>query len=94
MRAGSQANRKLVTGEDPGTFRRSYETNVFGAVAVTNAFRPALRRSAHPRIVNSSGGTAALAASAGQAEGIIASARGPSGALGAYRSSKTALNVR
>ena len=73
---------------------RLFATNVFGAVAVTNAFRPALRRSAHPRIVNSSGGTAALAASAGQAEGIIASARGPSGALGAYRSSKTALNVR
>jgi NAD(P)-dependent dehydrogenase (short-subunit alcohol dehydrogenase family) len=36
--------------EDPGTFRRIYETNVFGTVAVTNAFLPALRRSAswHP----------------------------------------------
>ena len=39
-------------------FRRTYETNVFGVVAVTNAFLPALRRSAHPRVVNISSGTA------------------------------------
>ncbi|HTU75020.1 MAG TPA: SDR family NAD(P)-dependent oxidoreductase, partial [Trebonia sp.] len=81
-----------VTDEDPGTFRRIYETNVFGVVAVTNAFLPALRRSAHPRIVNISSGTASIAASAGQAEGVIAFASRPTGALGAYRSSKTALN--
>lgn len=81
-----------VTEEDPDTFRRIYETNVFGVVAVTNAFLSALRRSAHPRIVNISSGTASLAASAGQAEGIIAFASGPTGSLGAYRSSKTALN--
>jgi NAD(P)-dependent dehydrogenase (short-subunit alcohol dehydrogenase family) len=30
-------------------FRRTYETNVFGVIAVTNAFLPALRRSAHLR---------------------------------------------
>jgi NAD(P)-dependent dehydrogenase (short-subunit alcohol dehydrogenase family) len=83
---------KPVTEEDPDTFRRIYETNVFGVVAVTNAFLPALRRSAHPRIVNISSGTASLAASAGQAGGIIAFAGRPSGSLGAYRSSKTALN--
>jgi NAD(P)-dependent dehydrogenase (short-subunit alcohol dehydrogenase family) len=65
---------------------------VFGVVAVTNAFLPALRRSAHPRIVNVSSGTASLAASTGQATGIIAFASRPSGAFGAYRSSKTALN--
>jgi NAD(P)-dependent dehydrogenase (short-subunit alcohol dehydrogenase family) len=81
-----------VTEEDPDTFRRIYETNVFGVVAVTNAFLPALKRSAHPRIVNISSGTASLAASAGQAEGIIAFANRPTGAMGAYRSSKTALN--
>ena len=46
--------------EDVGTFRRIYETNVFGVVAVTNAFLPALRRSAHPRIVNISSGTGSL----------------------------------
>ena len=81
-----------MTEEDPDTFRRIYETNVFGVVAVTNAFLPALRRSAHPRIVNVSSGTASLAASAGRAEGIIAFANRPTGAMGAYRSSKTALN--
>lgn len=83
---------KPVTEEDPDTFRRVYETNVFGVVAVTNAFLPALRRSAHPRIVNISSGTASLAASTGQAEGIIVFSSRPSGALGAYRSSKTAVN--
>ncbi len=41
-------------------FRRTYETNVFGVVAVTNAFLPALRRSPRPRIVNVSSGTASL----------------------------------
>jgi len=88
----STGGQKSVTEEDPDTFRRIYETNVFGVVAVTNAFLPALRRSAHPRIVNISSGTASLAASTGQAEGIIVFASRPTGALGAYRSSKTALN--
>jgi NAD(P)-dependent dehydrogenase (short-subunit alcohol dehydrogenase family) len=88
----SSGEPKPVTDEDTDTFRRIYETNVFGVVAVTNAFLPALRRSAHPRIVNISSGTASLAASAGQAEGVIVFASRPTGALGAYRSSKTALN--
>ena len=88
----SSGEPKPVTDEGLDTFRRIYETNVFGVVAVTNAFLPALRRSAHPRIVNISSGTASLAASAGQAEGIIVFASRPTGALGAYRSSKTALN--
>src|SRR5579863_413428 len=90
--AGVSGDGKTADREDLSTFRRIYETNVFGAVAVTNAFLPALRRSAHPRIVNISSGTASLAASAGQAEGIIAFASRPTGAFGAYRSSKTALN--
>jgi NAD(P)-dependent dehydrogenase (short-subunit alcohol dehydrogenase family) len=81
-----------VTEEDVAAFRLLYETNVFGLVAVTNAFLPTLKRSAHPRIVNISSGTASLAASAGQAEGIISFASGPTGAMGAYRSSKTAVN--
>ncbi|WP_432824416.1 SDR family NAD(P)-dependent oxidoreductase [Dactylosporangium sp. CA-092794] len=63
-------------------FRATYETNVFAVLAVTNAFLPALRRSAHPRIVNISSGTASLAQAAG---------RPGSGA--AYRSSKAALNA-
>jgi NAD(P)-dependent dehydrogenase (short-subunit alcohol dehydrogenase family) len=72
--------------EDVDTFRRIYETNVFGAVAVTNAFLPALRQSAHPRIVNISSGT-----------GSLTWTTGPQfphrGTYAAYRSSKTALNA-
>jgi len=83
---------KDVTEEDPEEFRRVYETNVFGVVAVTNAFLPTLRRSAHPRIVNISSGTASIAASAGHGEGVVAFASRPTGTLAAYRSSKTALN--
>ena len=41
-----------VTETDVEVFRRTYGTNVFGVVAMTNAFLPALRRSAHRRIVN------------------------------------------
>ncbi|MGY5121360.1 SDR family oxidoreductase [Streptomyces sp. 900105755] len=82
-----------VTGAPSETgiedFRQTYETNVFGVVAVTNAFLPALRRSAHPRVVNVSSGTASLAWSAGPnpqfAHGSPRSA--------AYRSAKTALNA-
>jgi NAD(P)-dependent dehydrogenase (short-subunit alcohol dehydrogenase family) len=71
----SSGDPKQVTDEDPATFRRIYETNVFGVVAVTNAFLPALRRSAHPRIVNISSGTASIAASGGQAEGAAGAVR-------------------
>ena len=72
--------------QDVDTFRRIYETNVFGVVAVTNAFLPALRRSAHPRIVNISSGTGSLTWSTG--------AQFPHrGTYAAYRSSKTALNA-
>lgn len=90
--AGISGERRLVTDEDQGTFRRIYETNVFGVVAVTNAFLPVLRRSAHPRIVNMSSGTGSLAASAGQAPGVMAFAQRPTGDFGAYRTSKAALN--
>ena len=82
-----------VTGTPAETgveyFRQTYEANVFGVVAVTNAFLPALRRSAHPRVVNVSSGTASLTWSTRPnpqfTEGVPRSA--------AYRSSKTALNA-
>ena len=70
-------------------FRRTYETNVFGVVTVTNAFLPALRRSPHPRVVNVSSGTASLTWSTGPNPQF---AHGSGGAA-AYRSSKTALNA-
>jgi NAD(P)-dependent dehydrogenase (short-subunit alcohol dehydrogenase family) len=84
--AGISGDGETADHEDIGTFRRIYETNVFGAVAVTNAFLPALRRSAHPRIVNISSGT-----------GSLTWATGPQfphrGTYAAYRSSKAALNA-
>ncbi|TCR15396.1 SDR family oxidoreductase [Streptomyces sp. BK205] len=70
-------------------FRRTYETNVFGVVAVTNAFLPALRRSPHPRIVNISSGTASLTWSTNPNPQFTPG----NGAAAAYRSSKAALNA-
>ena len=73
---------------DVDSFRRTYETNVFGVIEVTNAFLPALRRSAKPRIVNISSGTGSLAWSTGTELRFS-----PVGGGAAYRSSKTALNA-
>jgi len=81
-----------VTETDVETFRRSYETNVFGVVAVTNAFLPALRRSTHPRIVNISSGTGSLTWSTSPNPQFDYQAAG-TGSGAAYRSSKTALNA-
>ena len=81
-----------VTETDVDVFRRTYETNVFGVVAVTNAFLPALRRSAHPRIVNISSGTGSLTWSTGPNPQFDYQAAG-TGSGAAYRSSKTALDA-
>lgn len=90
--AGISLDSGPVTEADPAMFRRTYETNVFGVVAVTNAFLPALRRSAHPRIVNISSGTGSLTWSTGPNPQFDYRAAGTGGAA-AYRSSKTALNA-
>jgi len=76
---------------DAESFRRIYETNVFGVVEVTNAFLPQLRRSDEARIVNISSGTGSLsrATTASPGRGIV----GSKGGAAAYRSSKTALNA-
>jgi NAD(P)-dependent dehydrogenase (short-subunit alcohol dehydrogenase family) len=81
-----------VTHTDVEVFRRTYETNVFGVVTVTNAFLPALRRSAHPRIVNVSSGTGSLTWSTGPNPQFDYQAAG-TGSGAAYRSSKAALNA-
>jgi NAD(P)-dependent dehydrogenase (short-subunit alcohol dehydrogenase family) len=81
-----------VTETDIEAFRRTYETNVFGVLAVTNAFLPALRRSPHPRIVNISSGTGSLSWSTGPNPQFDYQAAG-TGSGAAYRSSKTALNA-
>lgn len=81
--AGISGESRTPDQADAAEFRRIYETNVFGVVTVTNAVLPALRRSAHPRIVNISSSTGSLnrAAAAG------------TGGFAAYRSSKAALNA-
>ncbi|HEY0804993.1 MAG TPA: SDR family oxidoreductase [Pseudonocardiaceae bacterium] len=77
---------------DVDSFRRTYETNLFAVIAVTNAFLPALRRSPRPRIVNISSGTGSLAWSTGTDTGSQITFS-PTGSGAAYRSSKTALNA-
>jgi NAD(P)-dependent dehydrogenase (short-subunit alcohol dehydrogenase family) len=84
--AGISGENRTADQEDLATFRRIYETNVFGTVAVTNAFLPALRRSAHPRVVNISSGTGSLTWSTGPEFPHR-------GSFAAYRSSKTALDA-
>jgi len=85
--AGISGDASTPDQEDADTFRRIYETNVFGVVAVTNAFLPALRRSAHPRIVNISSGTGSLTWATDP------QSRHWSARHAAYRSSKAALNA-
>jgi NAD(P)-dependent dehydrogenase (short-subunit alcohol dehydrogenase family) len=67
-------------------FRETYEVNVFGPVAVTEAFLPLLRRSPRARIVNVSTRMGSLADHSDPAS--------PYAGVGvpAYRSSKAALN--
>lgn len=81
-----------ITEVDAEVFRRTFETNVFGVVAVTNAFLPALRRSARPRIVNISSGTGSLTWSTQENPQFDFRAAGM-GRGAAYRSSKTALDA-
>lgn len=90
----NNAGISLDTGSTPDdtdidTFRRTYETNVFGVATVINAFLPLLRRSAQPRIVNISSGTGSLTWSTGPNPQF----KFGSGGGAAYRSSKTALNA-
>ncbi|MFD1722358.1 SDR family NAD(P)-dependent oxidoreductase [Amnibacterium endophyticum] len=89
--AGVNPGGEDVAGTSLDQLRRTYETNVFGLVAVTQAFLPALQRSAHPRIVNISSGTGSLTwSSSANPQFDWERARG--GGL-AYRSSKAAVNA-
>ncbi|WP_042373384.1 SDR family oxidoreductase [Streptacidiphilus neutrinimicus] len=87
--AGMMADGSTAPDAELDAFRRTFETNVFGVLTVTNAFLPALRRSPAPRIVNISSGTGSLAWSADPAREFALAA----GSGAAYRSSKTALNA-
>ncbi|QIS42104.1 SDR family NAD(P)-dependent oxidoreductase [Clavibacter capsici] len=80
-----------ITGTSLEQLRAAYETNVFGLIAVTQAFLPALRRSAHARIVNVSSGTGSLTWNSGPNPQFDWE-RVQGGGV-AYRSSKTAVNA-
>jgi NAD(P)-dependent dehydrogenase (short-subunit alcohol dehydrogenase family) len=67
--------------------RQTYETNVFGVVALTHALLPLLRRSAAPRIVNLSSGLGSMTANVEDFERLASYQRL------AYGSSKAALNA-
>jgi len=66
--------------------RETFETNVFGVVATTNAFLPLLRRSTSARIVNISSGLGSISR---LADSVLTGA-GRNAA--AYQASKAALN--
>ncbi|WP_406463009.1 SDR family NAD(P)-dependent oxidoreductase [Streptomyces sp. NBC_01622] len=87
--AGIMSGASPAPEADLDDVRRTYETNVFGVLAVTNAFLPALRRSPRPRVVNISSGTGSLTWSADPDREFARH----SGSGAAYRSSKTALNA-
>ena len=76
------------TQVSPEQVRLVVETNVIGAIRVTNALLPLLRRSASPRIVNMSSGVGSLARQTAHPD------EGSTGPIsGAYSPSKTFLNA-
>lgn len=77
---------KQPSEADIDLLRQTYETNVFGTVAITNAMLPLVRKSDAGRIVNQSTGLASFALSAGPKAPLF------SMRLLAYNSSKAALN--
>ncbi|MEU8300364.1 SDR family NAD(P)-dependent oxidoreductase [Micromonospora sp. NPDC048909] len=81
--AGISSGYDTPSRTSPEDLRRTYETNVFGVVAVTNAFLPVLLRSPSPRIVNVSSEVGSL---------TLMRNRIPIN-VGAYQSSKAALNA-
>lgn len=89
--AGVNPGGEDVTGTTVDQLQTAYETNVFGLVAVTQSFLPALARSAHPRIVNVSSGTGSLTWNS-TPNPQFDWQRVQGGGI-AYRSSKTAVNA-
>jgi NAD(P)-dependent dehydrogenase (short-subunit alcohol dehydrogenase family) len=85
--AGIAISRDAPSATSPEVMRRTYETNVFGVVSLTNAMLPLLRRAPAARVVNISSGL-----------GSVALASDPQGPwwetnLLSYNSSKAALNM-
>jgi NAD(P)-dependent dehydrogenase (short-subunit alcohol dehydrogenase family) len=83
--AGIMPNEKAKASELPlATWRETFDTNVFGVVAVTQALLPLLRKSEAARIVNLSSILGSL---------NFTSAPGAGASSAAYRASKSALNA-
>jgi NAD(P)-dependent dehydrogenase (short-subunit alcohol dehydrogenase family) len=76
-----------------GEVRRTYETNVFGVIAVTNAMLPLLRRSDSARIVNVSSLLGSLTHAADREDPSGVFPRGFFPAVLDYNTSKAALNA-
>jgi len=85
--AGISPGVALPSEENLDDLRRTYEVNVFGVVAVTNALLPLLRRSEAPRIVNVSSGLGSFAVMQ-----RVDEAYGEFNAI-SYQTSKAALNA-
>jgi len=82
------ARGQLPSATDLDQMREVYETNVFGAVMVTNAMLPLLRRAPAARIVNVSSEVGSITSMTDPASPL---AQMPAGL--AYPSSKAALNM-
>lgn len=74
---------------DIDTFRRTFETNVFGPFAVIKAFLPLVKKAEAGRIVNMSSGLGSLAQTGDPNWAFAAAATG----YPAYNTSKTAINA-
>jgi NAD(P)-dependent dehydrogenase (short-subunit alcohol dehydrogenase family) len=85
--AGIAGRRAAVPETTPDDLREVYETNVFGAVRVLQAFRPLLERSDNPVVVNVSSGMGSLTLTSdpSRVESTFTAL--------AYPSSKSALNM-
>ncbi len=86
--AGVALDRSPPTRTDLAAMRATFETNVFGPLAVTLALLPLLRRSPAGRVVNVSSGLGSLTLNADPASAYAAVK------LVAYNSSKAALNMQ
>ncbi|GHG83337.1 SDR family oxidoreductase [Streptomyces griseocarneus] len=91
--AGTGAPVTLPSATPLADVRRTYETNVFGVIAVTNAFLPLLRRSPAARIVNVSSVLASLTHAAARHDPSGVFPPGVFPAVLDYNTSKAALNA-
>lgn len=89
--AGVNPGGQDIKGATLEQLQVAFQTNVFGLISVTQGFLPALKRSAHPRIVNVSSGTGSLAWSSSPNPQFDWE-RGKGSGL-AYRSSKSTVNA-